>query len=331
MGKDNSGEKTSRQQQNDDRGNRSMTTDDDGTDTPVQAVSGPTNRPGGRLPPLLAAVSHHPAVRLGRALDGNRIWESARAHGATFNATGATMASLRIPRGTRPALPALDILRRTPLLGGLGLLGPLGEWLGRYPDRMEVALPVMAEEGWYLDANMPAALPTRFAEAVGKGDVTRAETMMVGHFERRLDDVELELCERHPHRAHLLQPAFNAHRRGEDVLAIPVLFAQVDGVCHDRGKAFAFFLQKAKEALSNALKDHALSRLEEVLLMPFGLESPVSLNEKKRAEGFSGLNRHQVLHGESTGYGTHANALRAVSLLAYVSQRLSVLDPEPDG
>lgn len=307
-----------------------MTNDDDDTRPKVPNKPGKMGRPGIRLPPILDTLRAHPVIRLKKAMEGTHLGDGLRAHGSTLSGIGATVASMRAMDVIGPTRPTLDIIGQNPVLRGLGLLGSVGEWLGRYPDRMEVALPVMAAAGWYLDANMPATLPTRFADAVDEGDGIRAETMMVAHFERRLDGIEQELCERHPHRAHLLQAAFNAHRRGEDVLAIPVLFAQVDGVCHDRSKQFAFFLLKAKEALSHALKGKSLSRLEEVLLMPFGLESPVSLNEKKRGEGFSGLNRHQVLHGESTTYGTHANAFRAVSLLAYVSQRLSALDCDPD-
>jgi hypothetical protein len=307
-----------------------MTSDDDATRPKVPTKAGKMSNPGIRLPPILGTLRAHPVIRLKKAMEGTRLGDSLRAHGSTLSGIGATMASMRAVDVIEPMRPTLDIIGQNPLLRGLGLLGSVGEWLGRYPDRMEVALPAMAAEGWYLDANMPATLPTRFADAVDEGDGTRAEMMMVAYFERRLDGIEHELCERHPHRAHILQAAFNAHRRGEEVLAIPVLFAQTDGVCHDRSKQFAFFLLKAKDALSQELKGKSLSRLEEVLLMPFGLESPVSLSEKKRAEGFSGLNRHQVLHGESTNYGTHANALRAVSLLAYVSQRLSVLDPDPE-
>lgn len=307
-----------------------MTNDDDTTRPKAPTKPGTTNRLGICLPPILASLRAHPAIRLNNVVEGTGLGKGLGAYGSMLNGIGTTMASVHGGNVIRPMRPERDLFGRNPLLRGLGLLGPVGEWLGRYPDRMEVALPKMAGEGWYLDANMPANLPGRFADALDEGDGSRAERMMVGYFERRLDAIQEELCERHPRRAHLLQPAFNAHRRGEDVLAIPVLFAQVDGVCHDKNKDFAFFLLKAKEALVNEFRDRPLSRLEEVLLMPFGLESPVSLSEKKRGEGFSGLNRHQVLHGESTTYGTHANALRAVSLLVYVSQRLSALDPDPD-
>ena len=44
---------------------------------------------------------------------------------------------------------------------------------------------------------------------------------------------------------------------------------------------------------------------------------PLALSQTKRTVGFSELNRHQVLHGESTTYGTEENSLKAMSFLNF--------------
>ena len=54
------------------------------------------------------------------------------------------------------------------------------------------------------------------------------------------------------------------------------------------------------------------------------------MSRGKRAQqpdGFSELNRHQVLHGEVTEYGTEQNSLKAISLLNYCAFVLP--EPEP--
>jgi len=50
---------------------------------------------------------------------------------------------------------------------------------------------------------------------------------------------------------------------------------------------------------------------------------PISASEHERGDAFVGLNRHQVLHGESTQYGTEMNSLKAISLLNYVAHILT--------
>ena len=53
---------------------------------------------------------------------------------------------------------------------------------------------------------------------------------------------------------------------------------------------------------------------------------PLRLSSKRRPEGFKEFNRHQVLHGEVTDYGTEENSLKAVAFLNYCASRLSAAD-----
>ena len=55
---------------------------------------------------------------------------------------------------------------------------------------------------------------------------------------------------------------------------------------------------------------------------------PLAMTRGKRAQqprDFTELNRHRVLHGEVTNYGTEQNSLKAISLLNYCATVL----PEP--
>ena len=44
---------------------------------------------------------------------------------------------------------------------------------------------------------------------------------------------------------------------------------------------------------------------------------PLALSSKDRSIGFSELNRHQIIHGEVTDYGTEENSLKAVAFLNF--------------
>ena len=62
------------------------------------------------------------------------------------------------------------------------------------------------------------------------------------------------------------------------------------------------------------------------LLSPLSQPLPISASKHERDESFNELNRHQVMHGESLGYGTEINSLKAISLLNYVTQVLRLDD-----
>lgn len=76
--------------------------------------------------------------------------------------------------------------------------------------------------------------------------------------------------------------------------------------------------------------EFAGSQIARAFLAPLESEMTIALSEKGRPQGFTGLNRHMVLHGESVDYGTKENGLRAISLLNYMSQSLQRELSEPD-
>jgi len=65
------------------------------------------------------------------------------------------------------------------------------------------------------------------------------------------------------------------------------------------------------------------------LLEPLAQTLPIGASQNERHDGFSELNRHMVLHGESLDYGTEKNSLKAISLINYVSIVLKLDDNEP--
>ena len=50
----------------------------------------------------------------------------------------------------------------------------------------------------------------------------------------RLDIIEEALIDSYPHRGHLFQQAFEAHREGKYGLSIPVFLTQADGIFWDQ-------------------------------------------------------------------------------------------------
>ncbi|HIE1653687.1 TPA: hypothetical protein ACXJGC_004989 [Burkholderia cenocepacia] len=199
----------------------------------------------------------------------------------------------------------------------------------KYPDEMREGLIAMSQYGWYLDLQMGMSKPLRFKRALDDGRHEDAEIGMVKHFDKRTNSIRAELIQAYPHRREILDAAFDAHLNGQHLVSIPVLLAQVDGICFDVANAH-FFMGKERPKVLAYATELAGTELARAFLAPLESGMTVALSEKARPQGFSGLNRHMVLHGESIDYGTKENGLRAISLLNYISQSLQRELSEPD-
>jgi hypothetical protein len=208
----------------------------------------------------------------------------------------------------------------------------LATWVTTVPDSVRQVLTVLADDGWFADGDMTIPFPYTYVDLVTEGRMDEATALMRVHFSQRMHGIQAELSAAHPQRSAMFDAAFQAVDRGEHSLAIPLLFAQVDGICWDKIRGQSFFRADQRRAIAESLADTTgglASRLVDAYLAPFKQEIPILLNEKQRDAGFTKLNRHQVMHGESLDYGTFDNSLRAISLLNYISQRLQHRDLMP--
>ena len=88
---------------------------------------------------------------------------------------------------------------------------------------------------------------------------------------------------------------------------------------------------------SEAYKHHASqisSNFKLALLYPISILLPLWMNRSERSETEEFrvcLNRHQVLHGESTDYATEQSSLQAISLLSYLHWIFSSVINGPNG
>lgn len=187
------------------------------------------------------------------------------------------------------------------------------------PAAIQAGLIRLADEGWYLDfSGMTLQQPVELAEAYLAGRHQEVEDHLVEHYRRRLVEIEDELVEIFPTRAHILVQAFNAHRQGLYYVSVPTLLAQADGLCLNfLGEHF--FSASRSHPDKQFEKLASLDVLTKAMLAPFFHKTSIRLSEKSRPENFDKLNRHLVLHGESLDYGTEVRSLQAIALLYYVA------------
>ena len=207
-----------------------------------------------------------------------------------------------------------------------GIISPAFEELQRsfeeLPPKIQKALLLLAQHGWYFDFNMPLSSLWGIKKAISSGEIEEVEEALVEYFEGQLDEIEKSINAQFPHRSHIISSAFVAHRNDEYYLSIPVLLAQTDGVCKEVVDQYLFMKKDRKPRTAIYVEQVAADTFKAALLSPLAASSPISASEHEREAGFDLLNRHMVLHGESLDYGNKTNSLKAISLINYVSQAL---------
>jgi hypothetical protein len=232
-----------------------------------------------------------------------------------------------------PNIPSLDM---TPLIKQgeqfqkliAGILSPaferLQEIFRELPSRTREALILLGRHGWYLDLEMPLPELWELERALAEGDVTGVDNALIEYYEGRVSDIEKSIVVRFPKRQKLIVAAFNAHRRQEYELSIPVFLAQTDGICKEVFNEYLFLKYDNKPRTAIYVEQVASDEFMAALLSPLAQTLPIGASERQRNEEFIGLNRHMVLHGESLNYGNKINSLKAISLINYVAHVLKV-------
>ncbi len=207
------------------------------------------------------------------------------------------------------------------------LISPAFEELQRsfseVPPRTQEALLLLGNHGLYLDLEMTLPDLLKIEKALLEGKVEEADHALIEYFEARIDEIQESISKRFPNREKLIRAAFNAHRREEYELTIPILLAQADGICKEVLKEYLFMKQNKKPRTAIYVEQIASDTLKAAILSPLSQTLPIGASEHERAGAFNELNRHMVMHGESLDYGTKTNSLKAISLINYVAHVLN--------
>ena len=197
-----------------------------------------------------------------------------------------------------------------------GISEAIKQWYGNQEEGVRSSFEKLARHGWFPDPSMSFALSKRLANLVD--DQPDAVDKAVSELLRdRFGEIEAELVESYPDRARLLHDAFEAHRKSKYTLSIPVFLAQAEGLVWDRCSK-ALYTQNQRSKAVKGLRAQVQFRSFDAFLKPLMISSPLWKPGAKLGTTFAGLNRHQVLHGISTDYGTEVNSLKAVSFLSYL-------------
>ena len=221
-----------------------------------------------------------------------------------------------IPKFENPFLEYVDTFKR------------IGEILKDHAENTPSYLLLLAQYAWFIEFDSPITLPQQVAYEIQQGRIEDADIILIEYYSSNIDRIFNELIDRHPNREVILNQILFAHNTKNHFILIPSLLTQADGICYDFTEKKLFIKEKNNNYLpqvTSVLEKSANSFLQ-LYLSPLQNQTPIIAREEDINKFPCSLNRHEILHGVKTDYGTEMNSLKVISLLKYMSDLLLKID-----
>ena len=171
---------------------------------------------------------------------------------------------------------------------------------------------------WFLDADTPMSAPVRIVEWLNEGKDDVVEQALADFYRERLSEIEKTLTTTFPNRKSVLEAAFRAHRNRDYNLSIPTFLAQADGLSHDIYQSLFFQAKKSIPIAKAFLEEKNADAVVTAFAYPLTHQGTIRQPTHLLPKGSNLLNRHTILHGMSSDYGTEINSLKCISLLSHL-------------
>jgi hypothetical protein len=177
-------------------------------------------------------------------------------------------------------------------------------------DSIEENTRILLNYGWYISAQMKMKKISEVIELIKSKKTVEAESILINFFKENLTKIEEQLITKHSDKKPVFAEAFKAHRSNMFYSSTILFLSQGDGIID--GKIF-----QNRKNLDKHLDKEKNPNFVNLLKEDSSLNVPsIKINKSKY---FSKLNRHSVMHGKSTDYGTEINSFKALSLCCFVS------------
>lgn len=207
------------------------------------------------------------------------------------------------------------------------------ESIDRFNENLPGYLVSIANYGWYLDLQTDSNLSVRLANYIEDKELENVDNYLIEYYSSSFEIIITKLSANHPQRQKIFTEIKIAYENEYYNLAIPLILSQIDGVCYDYTKKLFFIKNKKHEKnpyLPKVANELVVLNGEffKAFLSPFFNDAPLFAREENLELFPTAFNRHRVLHGLDTDFGTKINCLKALSLLSYCDDVLSRITNE---
>ncbi|MCK4663744.1 MAG: hypothetical protein KAT68_12810 [Bacteroidales bacterium] len=180
----------------------------------------------------------------------------------------------------------------------------------------------LANLGWFISLDLTPRETGEICLKIKENNIQAIDNYMVDYVVHKIDRVEKEVIKAFPKRIKPLEAGFRAYRKKEYYLSIPVLIAQIDGICKDSFEQYFFTSNKNKKKKTRKkFSDLNYNEILNAFFTPTGEKINISKNKDEFQDAKHKVyNRHEIMHGIDNDYGNKINCLKIISLLDYIVQ-----------
>ena len=193
----------------------------------------------------------------------------------------------------------------------------IAESVQKLPSDLRVVVSALAERGWYISGGMDIPLLRKLQMAAESQDFTLLDQLMESWVAHAAPEIEADAVARFANRTAIIAAAFEAHRREQFELSVPVLLIQVEGMCVQELGVKFYSTTKGVPNTKKLAESMVDNPIMDVFLLPLRQPSGLTASTEFRSNYPHALNRHEVLHGTNTDYPSLTNSLKAISLMGY--------------
>ena len=176
----------------------------------------------------------------------------------------------------------------------------------------------LAELGWYINGSMTLAHSAWLMDMALENEIDKINKDLSSHYvEEMLDRVKF-LKKYQSKRYLIIKEAIECHLSGKYHASVALFLSQADGLC----KGLLFITRNKKKELKKFIAEEKKNKLFEDILEVIQRVNKIDEYFSQGLSGSNELNRHAVLHGYDTDFGTELNSLKAYSLLLFVDDFL---------
>ena len=176
---------------------------------------------------------------------------------------------------------------------------------------------ILAENGWYLPFDFHPVVVNRMASHLKEGDCKIVDNEMINFLDKELSNIQEQLNKKFPKRRSVINAGIRAHKKQEYYLSIPIFFTQIEGMCNDLTGSRFFKTTKKHPQTEEWVMKFEKDTIIRALLEPLSFTGP--MRQPQDIDNPIGINRHDVLHGNSVAYGeSKINGYKVLSLLNYI-------------
>jgi len=176
----------------------------------------------------------------------------------------------------------------------------------------------LASLGWYINGGMTLAHAAWLMDLAIAKKVSKINNDLIIHYNEEMKERARAFEKGNYKRSLIIKEGIDCHLLGKYNASVSLFLSQADGI----STGLLFKTKDKKKELKKFVAEERDNKFFGDILNVILRVNKIDEYFSKDFDSSTGLNRHAVLHGYDTDFGTELNSLKAFSLLLFVNDFL---------